>query len=170
MADPQPQGTGVGGTLKSKLGPLPTWAWLAIVTVLLLGWYLLQKRKHGAAGSQAIGGVPGVVVQNLDGGTGPRGKRGKRGKPGDDDDDDGKHKKHKHHKHDDDDKKHHHHKHGEGEDISSSGPPSGPPQEPQPNGSGPDTSMPPQQHPSTGVTPGGNILAGAASAGAESNG
>jgi hypothetical protein len=54
------------GALKTRLGPLPAWGWLALVTILLLGWYLWSRRS-GAAGAgaagQLSGSVPEVVVQ-----------------------------------------------------------------------------------------------------------
>jgi hypothetical protein len=64
-------GGGIGGTLKAKLGPLPTWAWLAIVTVVLLGYWLYEQHKNATtAGTQAPTpasvGQPGVVVINQD--------------------------------------------------------------------------------------------------------
>lgn len=67
-------GTGLGATLKGKLGPLPTWVWLALITVVLLGYWLLTKNKSGASsgssgssGTPADVGQPGVVVINQDG-------------------------------------------------------------------------------------------------------
>lgn len=65
---------GLGGTLKSKLGPLPTWVWLALITVVLLGYWLITKNKSGASsgstgtqGTPSDVGQPGVVVINQDG-------------------------------------------------------------------------------------------------------
>lgn len=75
MADEAPQASGgFTGTLKSKWGPLPVWGWLALVTVLLLGYWLWTQHKSGAAtsssGNAANGpgavGQPGVVVINQD--------------------------------------------------------------------------------------------------------
>lgn len=40
--------SGIGATLKSKKGPLPVWAWFAVV-VALLALYLAHRRKAAAA-------------------------------------------------------------------------------------------------------------------------
>lgn len=74
MADEAPQSSGgFSGTLKSKWGPLPVWGWLALVTAVLLGYWLYTQHKSGGAsstGSTANGpgavGQPGVVVINQD--------------------------------------------------------------------------------------------------------
>lgn len=71
MPEGQQQPSGFGGTLKAKLGPLPTWAWLAIITVVLLGYWLYEQHKASASGSQQPAtpgtvGQPGVVVINQD--------------------------------------------------------------------------------------------------------
>jgi hypothetical protein len=65
---------GLGATLKSKLGPMPTWVWLALITVVLLGYWLITKNKSGASsgssgtqGTPSDVGQPGVVVINQDG-------------------------------------------------------------------------------------------------------
>jgi hypothetical protein len=68
-----PSGGGIGATLKGKLGPLPTWAWLALITVVLLGYWLITKSQSGASSSAQQGtpadvGQPGVVVINQDAG------------------------------------------------------------------------------------------------------
>lgn len=60
------------GALKSKFGPLPVWAWLALITVLLLGYALYSSKKSGSSqqpqqGTPADVGQPGVVVINQDG-------------------------------------------------------------------------------------------------------
>jgi hypothetical protein len=65
-------GGGFVGALKSKFGPLPTWGWLALITVVLLGYWLLTKNKSSSAqqpqsGTPADVGQPGVVVINQDG-------------------------------------------------------------------------------------------------------
>lgn len=36
-------------TLKAKIGPLPTWAWLLLITIAGLGYYLISSRKSAAA-------------------------------------------------------------------------------------------------------------------------
>lgn len=77
----QAAGGGFAGALKSKFGPLPTWAWLGIITVVLLGYWLLTKNKSGASsgspgtsGTPADVGQPGVVVINQDSDTGTPGQ------------------------------------------------------------------------------------------------
>jgi len=67
-------GGGLAGTLKSKFGPMPVWVWLALITAVLLGYWLLTKNKSGASssgsgsgsGTPADVGQPGVVVINQD--------------------------------------------------------------------------------------------------------
>lgn len=59
------------GTIKSKWGPLPVWGWLALITVVLLGYWLYEQHKAGTAGTPAAAtpaqvGQPGVVVINQD--------------------------------------------------------------------------------------------------------
>jgi hypothetical protein len=67
-------GTGLGATLKQKMGPMPVWGWLALITVLGLGYWLYAQHKSGgtsaaqtAGGSPASVGQPGVVVINQGG-------------------------------------------------------------------------------------------------------
>lgn len=64
-------GSSFTGALKSKFGPLPVWAWLALITVLLLGYALYSSKKSGSQqpqqGTPADVGQPGVVVINQDG-------------------------------------------------------------------------------------------------------
>lgn len=68
----QSSGGGLAGTLKSKFGPMPVWVWLALITALLLGYWLLTKNKSGSSGSPGTSGTPadvgqpGVVVINQD--------------------------------------------------------------------------------------------------------
>jgi hypothetical protein len=57
---------------------MPVWVWLALITALLLGYWLLTKNKSGASsassgtsGTPADVGQPGVVVINQDGGPEP---------------------------------------------------------------------------------------------------
>jgi hypothetical protein len=69
-------GQGLGGVLTRRLGPLPTWGYLAIITVLLGAYYLYEKHKAGTAApaataTQATAGqvtgaqnVPDYVFQN----------------------------------------------------------------------------------------------------------
>jgi hypothetical protein len=75
MADGDSSGGGSGfmGTVKSKWGPLPVWGWLALITVILLGYWLYEQHKASAAGTSTAGaatpssvGQPGVVVINQD--------------------------------------------------------------------------------------------------------
>jgi hypothetical protein len=73
-------GGSIGATLKSKMGPLPTWGWLALITAVLLGYWLLTKNKSGASssssgqqGTPSDVGQPGVVVINQDGPEPPSG-------------------------------------------------------------------------------------------------
>lgn len=71
-APPAASSTGGGGlaaSLKSKFGPMPVWVWLALITAVLLGYWLLTKNKSGASqqpssGTPADVGQPGVVVIN----------------------------------------------------------------------------------------------------------
>ena len=90
MPDQQAQPSGFTGTLKAKWGPLPVWAWLAIITVVLLGYWLYEQHKASAAGASsqaaaatpAQAGQPGVVVINQDdGGDTPPPEPGKPPKP-----------------------------------------------------------------------------------------
>ena len=68
MAAPAPgtapakrQSGGLGSTLSQKMGPLPVWAWLAILTVAGLLWWLVAQRKGGTpAGGTAS--VPETVI------------------------------------------------------------------------------------------------------------
>lgn len=46
-------GGGIGGALRQKLGPFPTWAYLVFVTVILLGYYLYKKHKSGSSSSSS---------------------------------------------------------------------------------------------------------------------
>lgn len=69
MPDRQPagqsqQGRGLGGTLKSKMGPLPLWGWLAIMTVIAVAYYLYAKNKSAQQPAQPAAGAPGVTVIN----------------------------------------------------------------------------------------------------------
>jgi outer membrane biosynthesis protein TonB len=57
---------GGGGFLARKVGPLPMWGWLAILTAVALGFYLYEKHKSGASSTPAEGDaqVPEVVVND----------------------------------------------------------------------------------------------------------
>lgn len=57
--------------MKEKLGPLPLWAWLAIVTVLGLAYYLYEQHVAGSSSSTSStgnlvpqSGIPQFVIQN----------------------------------------------------------------------------------------------------------
>lgn len=70
--DTPPASSGGGGMLTRKLGPLPTWGWLLIITGLAAGYYLIEKRKTASsattaattATSTAASNVPDYVFQN----------------------------------------------------------------------------------------------------------
>lgn len=55
-----------GGFLARKVGPLPMWAWLAILTAAAFGWYLYEKHKSGTSSAPAQGEAqtPEIVIQN----------------------------------------------------------------------------------------------------------
>ena len=66
---PNDSGGGFLGTLKAKWGPLPVWGWLALVTVILLGYWLYEQHKNASTASTTANGPgavgqPGVVVIN----------------------------------------------------------------------------------------------------------
>lgn len=69
----QPQG---GNMLTRKVGPLATWIWLVIITVLAVGYYLYEKNKSGSSSSTAAADsvnasqVPDYIVQNYIGSPG----------------------------------------------------------------------------------------------------
>jgi LysM repeat protein len=64
-------GGGIGGTLTRKVGPLPVWGWLAVLTVLAVGYWLIKGKGSAAAPSSAgtdtgttpAGDVPDYVSQ-----------------------------------------------------------------------------------------------------------
>lgn len=53
--------------LRARIGPFPTWIWLALITALGLAYYLYERNKNPAATSTAnpagTGEVPQVVDQ-----------------------------------------------------------------------------------------------------------
>jgi hypothetical protein len=68
---PQPQPGGRGNLLTAKLGPLATWVWLLIGTVLIGAYYLYEKHKAGTGSSPAAPGttanasqVPDIILQD----------------------------------------------------------------------------------------------------------
>lgn len=48
---------GRGNVLTRKIGPLPTWAWVAIVAAVLLGWAYYRNRNSSAASSSTDTGT-----------------------------------------------------------------------------------------------------------------
>lgn len=57
--------------LKDKLGPLPLWGWLAVVTILGLAYYLYEQHKNASASSSTSSSdltpesdIPQFVIQN----------------------------------------------------------------------------------------------------------
>lgn len=61
--DPQQAPAGGGSLLTRKLGPLPTWGWLVIVTAAGIGFYLYQKHKQASAAQNSnSGGGPSPTV------------------------------------------------------------------------------------------------------------
>lgn len=77
MAAPAPAPAGGGNLLTQRLGPLATWVWLIIGTVLIAIVYLYLKHKQGSSSSssstgQATAGqtagvqdVPDIILQNF---------------------------------------------------------------------------------------------------------
>lgn len=66
----RPASSGGGGLLTGKMGPLPVWAWLAIMTVVGIGFYLYEQHKKGTAAPAATSttmsgaaGIPDYVSQ-----------------------------------------------------------------------------------------------------------
>lgn len=74
MAAPEPQQRGGGNMLMQKLGPLATWVWLLIATVLIGVYYLYEKHKQGTAGTSTststtastanASQVPDIILQD----------------------------------------------------------------------------------------------------------
>lgn len=75
MADEQPTsgGGGLGSTLSARIGPLPTWQWIALITAAGVAYYLLiGKNKAGTtapatdatADTTPANDVPQFVIQN----------------------------------------------------------------------------------------------------------
>jgi hypothetical protein len=92
---PAGSGSGFGGTLKAKWGPLPVWGWLAIVTILGLAYYLYAQHKAGTTTSSASGAaqVPEIVNQfQMPGTTPPDEPKHKKKKDPDEEQDKDKHK------------------------------------------------------------------------------
>jgi hypothetical protein len=53
-----------GNVLTRKVGPLPTWGWLAIATGAAGAFYLYEKHKQAGTGSVNASNVPDYVFQN----------------------------------------------------------------------------------------------------------
>jgi hypothetical protein len=52
--------------LTQKFGPLPVWGWLAIVTALAAGVYLLTKKKSSTdSGTTGTSQIPETIIQNV---------------------------------------------------------------------------------------------------------
>jgi len=72
MAEPEDGGDG-GSLLTRRIGPLPTWQWLAVITLAGLAYYVLVARKKTAAATSSTSttspttssaDVPQFVIQN----------------------------------------------------------------------------------------------------------
>ena len=62
----EPRQKGLKGTLKHKIGPLPTWAWVAIVAGVIVAWAYWKNRQAGTTPTPATTGsgqVPQFVNQ-----------------------------------------------------------------------------------------------------------
>ena len=89
VPEPRPAAPKKENVLTRKLGPLPTWAWVAIVAALLIGYFYLKNRNSQGGGTTAApGAVPQFVNQVFTDVLPPT-----VGKPPDDDDRLGKHPK-----------------------------------------------------------------------------
>jgi hypothetical protein len=58
-----PAAAGKQGVFTRKLGPLPAWAWIAIVAGVIVLWAWWQSRKNPAAATPAAGVTPPVIDQ-----------------------------------------------------------------------------------------------------------
>lgn len=84
-------GGGVKGTFTNKIGPLPMWAWVAVIAAVLVGWRVYASRKSASTtdstGATAdTADVPQFVNQTYTTVTapvqGPPGPQGRQGTPG----------------------------------------------------------------------------------------
>lgn len=57
-----PGGRGGGNVLTRKIGPLPTWAWVAIVSVLLIGYAYWRTKQSGTAADTTATGTDASQV------------------------------------------------------------------------------------------------------------
>jgi LysM repeat protein len=56
-----PRSGGAGGMLTRKVGPLPVWGWLAALTALALGYWLLKGKGSGSSSGSATGTDTGTT-------------------------------------------------------------------------------------------------------------
>lgn len=94
MPDEQPR----GNFLTRKLGPLPVWAWLAIMTALALGYWWFFARPKSSSSPSATTGTPEVAVVEQNYATPPAAEPKKKAPDKDKDDDDKKKHRPTHHK------------------------------------------------------------------------
>lgn len=52
-APPAAPARGGGNVLTRKIGPLPTWAWVAIVSAILIGWAYFRSKQAGSSTTAA---------------------------------------------------------------------------------------------------------------------
>lgn len=56
-------GGGRLGVFSRKLGPLPLWAWMAIMTVVAVGWYVFQQKKSSSSSASSTpSGTPSNLI------------------------------------------------------------------------------------------------------------
>jgi hypothetical protein len=62
-------GGGVKGAIGRKVGPLPLWAWLGLVTLVAVGYYMYKKNQAGNStanqSTAGTGGTAGTTDQSL---------------------------------------------------------------------------------------------------------
>jgi len=65
VSEMPPEQSGSGNPLKRKIGPLPTWAWVAIAAGIVIAWAWWRNRTQAAtaAPAQDAGQVPQFVNQ-----------------------------------------------------------------------------------------------------------
>ena len=106
-APPRQRSSGGGNVFTRKIGPLPMWAWVAIVSAVILGYAYWKNRQSGSTASQSstanASQVPQFVNQTYTtvqppsappgpGATGPQGPQGPPGPAGPSEDDTAKKK------------------------------------------------------------------------------
>ena len=104
MSESAPERAPSGGRSKfglftEKIGPLPMWAWVAIIAAALIGWRVYSGRKNSASASDTTSAdgtnadqvpqfvnqtyvTPTAPVQGTPGPPGPQGPAGTAGAPG----------------------------------------------------------------------------------------